>query len=85
MKSLFKKIIILAITVVLFVAGGCKSKPAPEKPVKVSVTFFVDETGQDVEKGKGGILVIKRPWPIAGVLVNGSPMRRFQSFRDLPS
>jgi acetyl-CoA synthetase len=24
---------------------------------------IVDETGQDVENGKGGILVIKRPWP----------------------
>ena len=32
MKSLFKIIIILAITVSLLVAGSCKSRPASEKP-----------------------------------------------------
>ena len=32
MKSLFRILIILTITVVLLVAGGCKNKPAAEKP-----------------------------------------------------
>ncbi len=32
-------------------------------PLPGIFTDVVDETGQPVEKGKGGILVIKRPWP----------------------
>ena len=32
-------------------------------PLPGIMAAIVDETGQDVEKGKGGILVIKRPWP----------------------
>src|SRR5258706_910576 len=32
-------------------------------PLPGIMTAIVDETGHDVEKGKGGILVIKRPWP----------------------
>src|SRR5665647_1334459 len=32
MKSLLRIVIILAVTVVLLVAGGCKSRPAPKKP-----------------------------------------------------
>ena len=53
--------------------GGHMISPLPGvTPLKPgSCTFplpgifadVVDETGQPVEKGKGGILVIKRPWP----------------------
>jgi acetyl-CoA synthetase len=53
--------------------GGHMISPLPGvTPLKPgSCTFplpgifadVVDETGQSVEKGKGGILVIKRPWP----------------------
>jgi acetyl-CoA synthetase len=32
-------------------------------PLPGIMAAIVDETGQDVERGKGGILVIKRPWP----------------------
>jgi len=32
-------------------------------PLPGIMAAIVDETGHDVEKGKGGILVIKRPWP----------------------
>jgi acetyl-CoA synthetase len=32
-------------------------------PLPGIMAAIVDETGQEVEKGKGGILVIKRPWP----------------------
>jgi len=32
-------------------------------PLPGIMAAIVDETGQDVENGKGGILVIKRPWP----------------------
>jgi acetyl-CoA synthetase len=36
---------------------------------------IVDETGQEVEKGKGGILVIKRPWPGMIRTIWGDPER----------
>src|SRR5258708_10374854 len=32
-------------------------------PLPGIMAAIVDETGRDVEKGKGGILFIKRPWP----------------------
>jgi acetyl-CoA synthetase len=32
-------------------------------PLPGIMTAIVDETGHDVENGKGGILVVKRPWP----------------------
>jgi len=35
----------------------------------------VDETGHDVEKGKGGILVIKKPWPGMIRTIWGDPER----------
>ncbi|MEO8752203.1 MAG: acetate--CoA ligase [Casimicrobiaceae bacterium] len=38
----------------------------------------VDETGHDVDKGKGGILVIKRPWPSMIRTIWGDP-ERFRS------
>ena len=41
---------------------------------------IVDETGQDVEKGKGGILVIKRPWPAMIRTIWGDPDRFKKSY-----
>jgi acetyl-CoA synthetase len=41
---------------------------------------IVDETGQDVEKGKGGILVIKRPWPSMIRTIWGDPDRFKKSY-----
>jgi acetyl-CoA synthetase len=41
---------------------------------------IVDETGQDVEKGKGGILVIKRPWPSMIRTIWGDPDRYKKSY-----
>jgi acetyl-CoA synthetase len=40
----------------------------------------VDETGKDVEKGKGGILVIKRPWPAMIRTIWGDPERYRKSY-----
>jgi len=37
--------------------GSCQS------PLPGIAAAIVDESGQDVENGKGGILVIKKPWP----------------------
>ena len=37
--------------------GSCQS------PLPGIAAAIVDEAGQDVENGKGGILVIKKPWP----------------------
>ncbi|MHB1592446.1 MAG: acetate--CoA ligase [Sulfuricella sp.] len=36
---------------------------------------IVDEVGHDVEKGKGGFLVIKRPWPAMIRTIYGDPER----------
>jgi acetyl-CoA synthetase len=41
---------------------------------------IVDETGHDVEKGKGGILVIKRPWPSMIRTIWGDPERFRKSY-----
>jgi acetyl-CoA synthetase len=41
---------------------------------------IVDETGHDVEKGKGGILVIKRPWPSMIRNIWGDPERFKKSY-----
>jgi acetyl-CoA synthetase len=41
---------------------------------------IVDETGQSVEKGKGGILVIKRPWPGMIRTIWGDPDRFRKSY-----
>jgi acetyl-CoA synthetase len=40
----------------------------------------VDETGHDVEKGKGGILVIKKPWPAMIRTIWGDPERYRTSY-----
>ncbi len=44
-------------------------------PLPGIMAAIVDETGQDVEKGKGGILVIKRPWPGMIRTIWGDPER----------
>jgi acetyl-CoA synthetase len=44
-------------------------------PLPGIITDVVDETGQSVEKGKGGILVIKRPWPAMIRTIWGDPDR----------
>jgi acetyl-CoA synthetase len=41
---------------------------------------IVDETGQPVENGKGGILVIKRPWPSMIRTIWGDPDRYKKSY-----
>ncbi|HTO50535.1 MAG TPA: acetate--CoA ligase [Burkholderiales bacterium] len=41
---------------------------------------IVDETGQTVERGKGGILVIKRPWPGMIRTIWGDPERFRKSY-----
>jgi acetyl-CoA synthetase len=41
---------------------------------------IVDEAGHDVEKGKGGMLVIKRPWPAMIRTIWGDPERYKQSY-----
>ncbi|MCM2490632.1 acetate--CoA ligase [Burkholderia glumae] len=40
----------------------------------------VDETGQDVPNGQGGILVIKRPWPAMARTIWGDPDRFRKSY-----
>ena len=65
--------------------GGHMISPLPGvTPLKPgSCTFplpgifadVVDETGQSVDKGKGGILVIKRPWPAMIRTIWGDPDR----------
>jgi acetyl-CoA synthetase len=70
--------------------GGHMISPLPgATPLKPgSCTFplpgimaaVVDETGQDVEKGKGGILVIKKPWPSMIRTIWGDPERFRKSY-----
>jgi acetyl-CoA synthetase len=49
-------------------------------PLPGIMAAIVDETGQDVEKGKGGILVIKRPWPGMIRTIWGDPERFKKSY-----
>jgi len=49
-------------------------------PLPGIMAAIVDETGQDVEKGKGGILVIKRPWPSMIRTIWGDPERFKKSY-----
>ena len=44
-------------------------------PLPGIIADVVDETGHSVEKGKGGILVIKRPWPAMIRTIWGDPER----------
>lgn len=49
-------------------------------PLPGIMAAIVDETGNDVEKGKGGILVIKRPWPSMIRTIWGDPDRFKKSY-----
>ncbi len=49
-------------------------------PLPGVMAAIVDETGHDVEKGKGGILVIKRPWPSMIRTIWGDPERFKKSY-----
>ena len=49
-------------------------------PLPGIMTDVVDETGQSVERGKGGILVIKRPWPSMIRTIWGDPERFRKSY-----
>ena len=50
------------------------------KPLPGIAAAIVDETGHDVEKGKGGILVIKKPWPSMIRTIWGDPERFASSY-----
>jgi acetyl-CoA synthetase len=54
--------------------GSCQT------PLPGIMADIVDETGQTVEKGKGGILVIKRPWPGMIRTIWGDPDRFRKSY-----
>ena len=49
-------------------------------PLPGIMAAIVDETGHDVERGKGGILVIKRPWPAMIRNIWGDPERYRKSY-----
>ena len=49
-------------------------------PLPGIIADVVDETGHSVEKGKGGILVIKRPWPAMIRTIWGDPERFKKSY-----
>jgi acetyl-CoA synthetase len=49
-------------------------------PIPGVMAAIVDETGADVEKGKGGFLVIKRPWPAMIRTIWGDPDRYTQNY-----
>jgi acetyl-CoA synthetase len=49
-------------------------------PLPGIIADVVDETGHPVEKGKGGILVIKRPWPSMIRTIWGDPERFKKSY-----
>ncbi len=50
------------------------------QPLPGIMAGIVDETGHEVEKGKGGILVIKRPWPSMIRTIWGDPDRYKKSY-----
>jgi acetyl-CoA synthetase len=69
--------------------GGHMISPLPVTPLKPGsctlplpgiMTDIVDETGHSVGKGKGGILVIKRPWPAMIRTIWGDPDRFKKSY-----
>jgi len=49
-------------------------------PLPGIITDIVDETGQSVGRGKGGILVIKRPWPSMIRTIWNDPERYKKSY-----
>ena len=54
--------------------GSCQA------PLPGIIADIVDETGHSVGKGKGGILVIKRPWPSMIRTIWGDPERFKKSY-----
>ncbi|APV51829.1 acetate--CoA ligase [Betaproteobacteria bacterium GR16-43] len=54
--------------------GSCQA------PLPGVIADIVDETGHSVENGKGGILVIKRPWPSMIRTIWGDPERFKKSY-----
>ncbi len=56
--------------------GATPTKPGSATlPLPGVMADIVDETGQSVGKGKGGILVIKKPWPSMLRTIWGDPER----------
>ncbi|MBN3791053.1 AMP-binding protein, partial [Burkholderia sp. Ac-20353] len=49
-------------------------------PLPGIMAAVVDETGQDVPNGQGGILVVKRPWPAMIRTIWGDPERFRKSY-----
>ncbi|WP_207000619.1 acetate--CoA ligase [Trinickia mobilis] len=49
-------------------------------PLPGIMAAIVDETGQDVPNGQGGILVVKRPWPSMVRTIWGDPERFKKSY-----
>ncbi len=67
--------------------GVVSTKPGScTLPLPGVMAAVVDETGNDVENGKGGILVIKKPWPSMIRTVWGNPDRYRKGYypRGLP-
>ncbi len=61
--------------------GATPTKPGSATfPLPGITTDIVDETGHPVGKGKGGILVIKRPWPSMIRTIWGDPERYKKSY-----
>jgi acetyl-CoA synthetase len=61
--------------------GATPTKPGScTLPLPGIITDIVDETGHPVGKGKGGILVIKRPWPSMIRTIWGDPERFKKSY-----
>jgi acetyl-CoA synthetase len=61
--------------------GAVPTKPGScTLPLPGIMASIVDETGADVEPGKGGMLVIKRPWPSMIRTIWGDPDRFRKSY-----
>ncbi len=61
--------------------GVVSTKPGScTLPLPGIMAAIVDEAGHDVEKGKGGFLVIKRPWPAMIRTIWGDPERFKKSY-----
>jgi acetyl-CoA synthetase len=61
--------------------GATPTKPGScTLPLPGIMAAIVDETGADVELGKGGFLVIKKPWPSMIRNIWGDPDRFKQSY-----
>jgi acetyl-CoA synthetase len=61
--------------------GATPTKPGSATlPLPGIIADIVDETGRSVGKGKGGILVIKRPWPSMIRTIWGDPDRFRKSY-----